>query len=136
MKSFVAALLLSLVPLGAEAQSPKKCEPDLEVDVLWEGYWLPATVVSVRGDQCLVHYDDYGDEDNEWVGPDRLRFLEKEYELDPGTVIEVLWTEDEEWYPATEVRSRGARYLIHYTGWTSQWDEWVGRDRVRPPPRL
>ncbi len=135
MKSIVPVLLLLLVPLSATAQSTKRCELGLDIDVLWEGYWLPSTVVAIRGDRCLIQYEGYGDEDNEWVGLDRIRFIEKEYELDPGTAVEVLWDYDGEWYRATVIRSRGARYFISYVGWSSQWDEWVGRDHLRLRPR-
>lgn len=131
MKSLAPALLLLIVPLLATAQTTKRCVVGLDVDVLWEGYWLPATIIAIDGNLCLIHYDDYDDEDNEWVGLDRIRFIEKINELAAGTVVEVLW--DGEWYRATVLKSRGARYFIHYDGWSSQWDEWVGRDRLRFP---
>ncbi len=132
MKLLAPALLLLLVPLLATAQT-KHCEVGLDVDVLWEDYWLPATIIAIDGGKCLIHYDDYVDDDNEWVGLDRIRFIEKEYELDAGTVVEVFWDGDGEWYRATVIKSRGARYFIHYDGWSSQWDEWVGRARLRFP---
>lgn len=101
--------------------------------MLWEGYWLPASVLAIEGTECLIHYDDHGDEDNEWVGRDRIRFLDKRAEIDAGTAVEVMWSEDGVWYAATVIKSRGARYHIHYTGWTSTWDEWVGPDHLRLP---
>jgi agenet domain-containing protein len=133
--SLVSGLLLLIAPLGANAQAPTRCETELDVDALWEGYWFEATVVGVDGTRCLVHYDGYGDEDDEWLGLDRIRFLDRSAELDAGTVVEVLWTENGEWYDATVIKSRGARYRISYDDWTSEWDEWVGPERLRIPKR-
>jgi Agenet domain len=133
--SLASGILLLISPLVVSAQAPTRCEVGLDVDALWEGYWLEATVVGLDGTLCLVHYDGYGDEDNEWLGLDRIRFLDRSAELDAGTVVEVLWTEDGEWYDATVIKSRGARYHISYDDWTSVWDEWVGPDRLRIPKR-
>jgi len=134
MKLLVLFVVLLLAPLGATAQAPTRCEVGLEIDVLWEGYWLPAAVRAIDDGQCLVHYEGYGDEDNEWIGLDRVRFLDTSQELDAGTVVQVLWPDDGTWYAATVIESRGARYHIHYDGWTSEWDEWVGPDRLRRRP--
>ena len=133
MKPLAPALLLLLIPLLATAQTPQRCKVGLDVDVLWEGYWFPATIIDIDGDECLIDYDDFGDDYNEWVGLDSIRFIEKEYELAAGTKVEIFWNEDGEWYRAEVLKSRGARYFIHYDGWSSQWDEWVGRDRLRFP---
>jgi hypothetical protein len=43
--------------------------------------------------------------------------------------IEVEWGQT--WWPAGILRVQGTQYLIHYTGWGSSWDEWVGKDRIR-----
>lgn len=45
-----------------------------EVDVEWRGRWWPATVLDRRGvGRYLVHYEGYGDEWDEVVGPERIR---------------------------------------------------------------
>ena len=43
--------------------------------------------------------------------------------------VSVLW--GEAWYPAIVLKRNGGKYLIHYTGEDTSWDEWVGADRVR-----
>jgi hypothetical protein len=43
--------------------------------------------------------------------------------------VEVEW--QGEWYPATVLEVRGARYRIHYLGYGSDWDEWVDASRLR-----
>jgi RNA binding activity-knot of a chromodomain len=46
-----------------------------------------------------------------------------------GKQIEVAWGQS--WWPAGILRVQGTQYLIHYTGFASSWDEWVGPDRIR-----
>ena len=44
------------------------------VEVLWGGSYWPAKVLAVRGaDRYAIHYDGYGAEWDEVVGPERLR---------------------------------------------------------------
>lgn len=43
--------------------------------------------------------------------------------------IEVLW--NGHWYPATVVKREGNRTLIKYDGYSDQWNEWVGAERIR-----
>jgi hypothetical protein len=51
--------------------------------------------------------------------------------LDPiaGNHVQVQWGQS--WWPAQVLRVQGTQSLIHYTGWASSWDEWVGPDRIR-----
>jgi len=35
------------------------------------------------------------------------------------------------WFPAKIVKKEKDRWLIHYVGYESEWDEWVGKDRIR-----
>jgi hypothetical protein len=44
--------------------------------------------------------------------------------------IEVEWGNS--WWPAAILGVQGNKYLIHYTGFDASWDEWVGKDRIRP----
>lgn len=43
------------------------------VQVLWKGKWYPASVIAVGQGQWRVHYDGYGAEWDEWVGPGRIK---------------------------------------------------------------
>ena len=43
--------------------------------------------------------------------------------------VEVEW--EGQWYPATILEVRGAKYRIHYLGYGSDWDEWVDGARLR-----
>ena len=45
-----------------------------EVDVEWRGRWWPATVLERKtSGRYLVHYDGYGSDWDEVVGPERIR---------------------------------------------------------------
>lgn len=48
-----------------------------------------------------------------------------------GDQAEVLWKGT--WYAAkvTRVNEEQTRCFIRYTGYGSEWDEWVGQDRIR-----
>ena len=37
-----------------------------------------------------------------------------------------------EWCKARVMKSKGDKVYVHYPGWSSEWDEWVGPNRVRP----
>jgi len=43
------------------------------VSVLWGDKWWPARVLKKKGDRLYIHYDGYGNNWNEWVGPNRYR---------------------------------------------------------------
>lgn len=45
-----------------------------EVVVHWQDDWYPAIVLKRAENQWLVHYVGNDTSDNEWVGPDRIRF--------------------------------------------------------------
>lgn len=43
------------------------------VSVHWGHQWWPAQVLKTHGNQLYIHYDGYGNNWNEWVGPSRYR---------------------------------------------------------------
>lgn len=43
--------------------------------------------------------------------------------------VEVEW--QGAWFPAVVVEKRGTRWLIHYEGYGTDWDELVGVERIR-----
>jgi hypothetical protein len=44
--------------------------------------------------------------------------------------VEVEWRGS--WFAAEVLRVNGRSSLIHYSGWSDSWDEWVSPDRIRP----
>jgi len=73
--------------------------------------WYPGKVIGVKPNQCKVAYDGYGSEDDEWVGPERMRLL-------------VLWTDGKK-YSAKVIYKKGNRYMVTYEGYDSSDDELV-----------
>jgi hypothetical protein len=43
--------------------------------------------------------------------------------------VEVEW--HGAWWPAVVMEKRGVRWLVHYEGYTADWDEVVGGERIR-----
>ena len=43
--------------------------------------------------------------------------------------VEVEW--NGQWYPAEVLQTKDGKHFIHYTGYGSNWDEWVSPERVR-----
>mgnify|MGYP000450995843 CR=1 FL=1 len=46
-----------------------------------------------------------------------------------GAAVKVLWKGA--WYDATIIAVKGAKFKIHYDGWSNSWDEWVGKARIK-----
>lgn len=52
---------------------PEQLAIGSEVEVEWEGKWYPAHVLDAKLGVHFVHYDDDGEEWDEWVAPQRIR---------------------------------------------------------------
>lgn len=112
-------------------------DPGDKVEVLWQDKWWAATVKKVNGNQCYIHYDGWEKKWDEWVGPDRIRSATASSVTSSGQItfsaadpVKVLWQGT--WYDAHILKAKGGKYLIHYDGWESKWDEWVGLSRIKP----
>lgn len=44
------------------------------VQVSWKGKWYRATVIQLSQNKTKIHYDGYGNEWDEWVSGDRIRY--------------------------------------------------------------
>jgi Caspase domain len=93
-----------------------------------ESGWYRAVVVEVRPRQVKVHFLGFGDEWDEWVGPDRQRPWEPVHHP-VGTRLQVQY--EEAWYGATVLEARWGLHLIRYDDHTDDWDEWVAPERIR-----
>jgi hypothetical protein len=45
--------------------------------------------------------------------------------------VEVEWSQDQKWYPATIRKAWYGLHLVHYDDYDSSADEWVGPGAVR-----
>ena len=103
--------------------------------ILWHGTWYEGTVLERRGEQYFIHYSGYDNSWNEWVGPDRLRFVTPAHRpvghRGMSNGAQILW--GGQWWNGTVLQQRGNQYYIHYDGYDDSWNEWVGPDRIRLP---
>ena len=79
--SIAAASLLIASGAFAQGASEAKaaavsalCVPGALVEALSEGAWYPAVVLDpLRDGRCFVHYEGYGSDDDEAMGPGSIR---------------------------------------------------------------
>lgn len=117
------------------------CRMGDDAVVLWSGKWYPATVIAVNnaGTQCRIHYKGYGENWDEWVGPDRIRVAGGPGALQlggpgypayqVGQAVKVQWKGS--WYNAHILAIKSGKYLIKYDDYGSEWNEWVAVGRMR-----
>lgn len=140
MKLVASSLLcacLSIVGL-AETASARPFDPfargavapsERRVEVEWAGSWYPSTILAASRGQYLIHYEGWSSSFDEWVPEARLRFADGVTDCaGEPTAVQIAW--GGQWYPGRLMKTDGGRYLVHYDGWSSGFDEWVGADRL------
>ncbi len=95
------------------------------VQVQWKGKWYPSTIKQVKDGKYYIHYKGWGNNWDEWVGLDRIRT--KSFSV--GEKVRVKWKN--KWWSADILKISNGKYYIHYDGYASSWDEWVGPARIR-----
>jgi hypothetical protein len=116
------------------AGAARDYKPGDKVLITYQGRTLLADVVVAAGaDSWRVHYDGWGPEAGEQVGPDRIRrpftgqsahavgdalSVEVNGQAMPGKVIAVTAAD---------------KWLVRYDGYGPQYDQEVGADRIKPP---
>lgn len=48
-----------------------------------------------------------------------------------GSKVEIYWASS--WYGGSVLEVKGDLYKVHYDGYSSSWDEWVNKNRLRAP---
>lgn len=110
-----------------------------KISVLWEGKYYAAVVRKIDGNRFYIHYDNYNDSYDEWVGFDRInlnRPVSSGATADSTTSaftikqsVSVLW--QGKYYPAVILKVDGKKYFVHYSGYDTSSDEWVSQDRIK-----
>jgi len=145
MKRWQTLLLASAAFFGVALgyQNPAHallCMPGNSAEVLWKGNWYSATVRKAQTNRCYIHYTGYGNNWDEWVGPDRIRIVggsplalndQGAGSFQVGSPVSVHW--GRQWWPAQVLKVRGNQLYIHYDGYGNNWNEWVGPTRYRAP---
>jgi hypothetical protein len=94
------------------------CRVGDKSDFFWpdDQTWYRGKVIDVKPNQCKVTYEGYNAEDDEWVGPERMRLL-------------VLWSDGKK-YAAKVLSRKGGKYLVTYEGYASSEDELVDLNQL------
>ena len=116
-QKFVKILGLTAIFLTMSSSAlAELCTVGRNTQVLWKGDWYKAKITEANPDKCKITYIGYTSDDDEWVGPERLK-------------IKVLWKGD--WYPGRVLKKDGANYHIRYDGYGSDDDEIVPLSRIQ-----
>lgn len=124
--------------VAADRPAPAKVEGDHQpLDFLEacdrEGKWYVSQILAVKDGKYRVHYCGWEDKWDEWVGPDKLRPIERQ-QLRVGELYEIEWRKGQ-WFLATVTKAEDDTfYFVHYEGEEGDDDEWVTSDRARPVP--
>lgn len=129
-----------------------------EVDVEWNSSWWKAEVLAVNGDAYQIHYVGWSSSWDETVTPNRIRARTDGSSVGTeapaasaataaaaapvakkntaaatawkvGDKVDINWKD--QWWQGEVIGVTGNKYKVHYTGWSSSWDETVGANRLR-----
>jgi hypothetical protein len=128
MASFTVANGFDAKFVVARSNGKTNASKNQRVEVEWQKNWWPAQILNIADNKTQVHYAGFGNEWDEWVGPDRIRPYQPK-PMKNGTEVEVEW--NAKWYPANVTDWRSGLHYIHYQGYGPEWDEWVGPRRIR-----
>jgi hypothetical protein len=127
---FIAADRFPRAAVLADVEGEIEPRVGLRVEVKYEGKWYKAKVLDVDGDQVEVHYTNFDDSFDEWVGPDRVRpYAPAQYA--EGDKVETCSDADGQWYPGTVHKAWYGLHLIRYDGYDESSDEWLGPKSIR-----
>lgn len=99
------------------------------IQVFWGGSWWDATALESRGSTTKIHYTGWGSEWDEWVDGSRMRTRPAALtNARVGVDVEIEWKGS--YWPGRIVQKRERWLEVHYTGWGTEWDEWVEQRRL------
>lgn len=90
--------------------------------------WYKGYITDFKDNKYKVHYYGYEYDEDEWVTAKMIR-VPKAVHYAVGQKVEVEWKK--KWYPAKVLEVKGGSHYITYTGYDSEWDEWVPSSRIR-----
>lgn len=99
------------------------------VEAFDEGKWWKARVVDVRDGAVKLHWLGIQGYEDQWVDNSLVRALRPSRTFAPGSRVEAEW--EGKYYEARVLEVKGGIHLIHYEGYSDEWDEWVSSRRLR-----
>ncbi|MFO0745082.1 MAG: hypothetical protein U1F43_05305 [Myxococcota bacterium] len=143
---FLVSTLVGIAGLESAASARPNDQPrygyggraaaDRKIEVEWGSSWYPASIVGYQGDQTLIHYDGWSSAFDELVPDSRIRFADGVVDCEgQPQLVQIQW--GGMWRAGRVMKVSGDQYLVHYDGWDSFFDEWVGKDKLAfaTPPR-
>lgn len=155
-----AASQVAPAPAPAPTPAPPAMTYDVgdSVDVEWNSSWWKAEVLAVNSDTYRIHYVGWSSSWDEDVTPKRVRPRSDGSSVGTeapaataapaakaapvakksaaaastwkvGDKVDIKW--NGQWWQGEIIGLAGNKYKVHYTGWSSSWDESVGSDRLR-----
>lgn len=122
-------------PVGGPAGNARDFKPGDKVLVTYQSKTLLADVVSQAGPEAWrVHYDGWGPEAVETVGPDRIR---RPFEGASGHAVGEAVVVDVNGQPLPAkiiALSAADRWVVRFDAYGAQYDQEVGVDRIRAAP--
>ncbi len=109
------------------------------VTVVSAGRTWSAQIAEIDDGFMRVTFPGWDSSWDEWLLEDRVLGRASDVEapstaggvFPPESPVLVQWGGS--WWPARVLRATRERWLVHYDGQDSLWDEWVGPERIRAP---
>jgi hypothetical protein len=117
--------------LASASRAKKDRRIGERLEALDQGEWWTARVVDVREGALKLHWLGIGGYEDQWVETSRVRPIRAAPSYPPGTKVEAEWKGT--WYSARVLEASAGVHLIHYDGYSAEWDEWVSPKRLRLP---
>jgi hypothetical protein len=114
----------------APAQRAQRGTPGWHV--AWGGSWWRAEILERKSGLTKIHYTGWGSEWDEWVEPNRVRRAPPDVPVTNGRVgqkVSIEWQGS--FWDGEIIATRSGLSKVHYSGWGSEWDEWVEPARLR-----
>ncbi len=115
---------------GIGKKKEKRIGDHILVDYDGEDY-LGFIVGSDREKGINVRFYSNTNNETDWVEPSEAKpyIIKPNYAL--GTKVKVFSEYDQKWLPAKVIKKFSSLHYINYTGYGSEWDEWVGPEKIK-----
>jgi len=146
MKKFIPLLLVFLAALSYAAR------PGDTVTLNWKGVPYKAKILKSEGGRHFVHYEGWSSSYDEWISDsqiissypaagssaaatrqDSAHAATRAQPHAEAKKIWVLWHGKP--YQAVIIKSERGRHFVHYPGWPSNYNEWIGNSQIIPEAR-
>lgn len=114
------------------ARAKPAVKPNLgnRIEVFYKDRWYKAKIIDADGSRRKIHYVGFDSSWDEWVEQDRRRPYQPP-QFAAGDKVQVKWSVDKQWYPATVRETWYGLHLVRYDGYGASADEWIGPNAIR-----